>query len=156
MIKIEEIEILDESFINKVEKFASAERFQLFFFFNAVNMVNYGHTSFYDCFILKNGKSTKIIGLFIDSTYYLYGKDWTQEELNKVRDRIDFKSFPNGFHFVGTYDLINQLFEKTDIETNDFKDRFFYKITDKIKPSNTLPILYPTLSDLDELAQLCM
>ncbi|MEN3324821.1 GNAT family N-acetyltransferase [Mariniflexile soesokkakense] len=156
MIKIEEIEILDESFINKIENFASPERFQFYFFFNAVNMVNYGHTSFYDCFILKNGKTTKIIGLFIDFNYYLYGKDWTQEELKIVRDRIDFKSFPNEFHFVGTYELINQLFEKTDIKTNDFKNRIFYKITDKIKPSNTLLILYPTLTDLDELAQLCM
>jgi N-acetylglutamate synthase-like GNAT family acetyltransferase len=156
MIVIEEIERLDQSFINKVEDFASQEPFQLFYFFNGVNMVNFNHTSFYDSFILKNGNITKIIGLFIDSTYYVYGKNWTEEELSRVRDRIDFESFPNGFHFVGTYDLINELLEKVEIKTIDFKDRFFYKISKKIKASKTLPIMYPKLTDLDELAALCM
>lgn len=156
MIEIEEIERLDPDFIDRVEDFASEEPFQLFYLFTGINMVNLDNTNFYDCFFLKNGKTIKIIGLLLDSTYYFYGKDWTEAELEKLIERIDFQSFPHGFHFVGTHDLINQLMAKTNIKTSDFKDRFFFKISDKIKSSNTVPIIKPKLSELSDLAALCM
>jgi ribosomal protein S18 acetylase RimI-like enzyme len=152
MCKIEEFDFLDANFIGQVSDFAKAEPFQLFYFYNAINMVNHEGMDFYDAFILTNS-NCKIIGLCIDGGYYFYGQNWTETELEIIRRRVNFNTFPNGFHFVGTNSLINDIFNGVEIKTVDFKDRYFYKI-DSITVTSYTPhiITEPNESDIEELA----
>lgn len=151
---IEEFDFLDDNFIGQMNDFAKSEPFQLFYLYNAVNMVNHEGTNFYDAFVLTNN-TCKIISLCIDSGYYFYGKNWTETEIELIRKRINFETFPNGFHFVGTTDLVNRLFEDTEIQTVDFKDRYFYKID--LNPTiddSSYVITEPNKNDIEKLGKI--
>ena len=146
---------LDNDFINRINNFSRNEPFELFYLFNGVNMANFGQVNFYNAFIISDG-NCEIIGFLIEGNFYLYGKNWKDEHLMQLKKIIDFKSFPINFHFVGTYDLINNLFTTLEISYEVFKDRFFYKITpsSQHKISNDYEISIPTIKNLESISTL--
>ncbi|WP_298999066.1 GNAT family N-acetyltransferase [uncultured Tenacibaculum sp.] len=125
---ITDYKILDNNFIRKIEEFTNGELFQLFYLFTGVNMVNYGSLKLKNAFILDDGKS-EIIGVLTESSFYLYGKNWNKSTLEKITKKINFKSFPEGFFFLGNERFISDLFDFAKIKLEVFKNRSFYKLS---------------------------
>lgn len=129
---ITDYKILDNNFIKKIEEFTDGELFQLFYLFTGVNMVNYGNLKLKNAFILDEGKC-KIIGVLTESTFYLYGKNWNKNTLEKITKKINLKTFPEGFFFLGNEQFISELFDFAKIELKVFKNRSFYKLSKQKK-----------------------
>lgn len=153
-MEIVEFDFLNDNFIEHVNDFSKSEPFQLFYLYIAINMVNNEGENFYDAFVLTNN-TCKIIGLCIDSGYYFYGKNWTETEIKIIRKRVNFVTFTNGFHFVGTTGLVNDIFNDNKTQTVDFKDRYFYKInSNPTIDESPYVIIEPNKSDIQKLAEL--
>lgn len=149
----------NENIIGFVEYFnkliVEENRFNYYFLEHSLNSVLNGSVNYYDAWIYKN-ENTWICGLWIDGNYYLYGKNWEKSDVKKIVDNIDFSIFQKGFHFVGDYKLVNEIFNINKIDTKDFKNRYFYQL----KSKNDLIIDYkhqieiPKESDIPELAEM--
>lgn len=152
---VKEYNILHDEFIDKINEFAKEEPFQLYYLFTAVEIAHYDSTPFYDAFVLEK-EECQIIGLRLRDIYYFYGKNWTKIDLDVIKNRINFKALPKGFHIAGTLNLISEILNKVEINTATFKNRFFYKITSnpKVVLNSSHLISEPEGKDVKELAGL--
>jgi hypothetical protein len=109
----------------------------------------------YDAFILKESESW-IIGFWITGNYMLYGKKWKKSHIKSVVERINFKMFQSGFHFLGTRRLVEDIFALGDANFNVFKKRTYY-ICDKVSyfslnPTYSISVAHEI--DTDEISQM--
>jgi predicted GNAT family acetyltransferase len=111
--------------------------------------------SFNDAFIWECNECM-VIGFQIGNTFYLYGKNWSEIDLEVIRNRINVEAFSEGFRFAGTLSLITDIFAQTEVRTSVFKNRIFYKITERLpgELTNSDLITRPTENDIEELAKL--
>jgi ribosomal protein S18 acetylase RimI-like enzyme len=149
----------DENIMDFVEDFDKLideeNRFNYYFLYHSLNSVLHGPVNYYDAWIYKN-ENTWISGLWIDGHYYFYGKNWGKSDVEKIVDHIDFSIFQNGFHFVGDYKLVNEIFNIKKLDTKDFKNRYFYQLKskDNLKTDFKHHIEIPEESDIPELAEM--
>lgn len=152
---ITDYKILDNNFIREIEEFTDGELFQLFYLFTGVNMVNYGRLELKNAFILDDGKC-KIIGVLTESSFYLYGKNWNKNTLEKITKKINFNTFPKGFFFLGNEQFISELFDFAEVKLEVFKNRSFYKLRkqENFEFENNNEIHSPSINDTIEITHL--
>jgi predicted GNAT family acetyltransferase len=152
---IEEFDILDQDFITKAQKLVGDDFFQHYYLINIINAVMNGNLNLYDAYIITDDNSW-VIGLRADGNYLLYSKEVTSKQLQVIMHRTDFSIFQNGYHFMGTRELIEKIQSAASINFKVFKNRRYY-ICDKVNHYLKNPLLTVSLadiSDLNELAQM--
>lgn len=152
---IEEFEILDQDFIRSVQELIGDDFIQHYYLIDAVNNSMNGYIQFYDAFIIGD-KESWIVGLWVSGNYLLYGKKFTKAQMKMLLVRIDLSAFQNGFHFLGTREIIENIVSSTEIKFSIFKKRLVY-VCEKVNGYNENPlqtINHSEVKDAEELTQM--
>lgn len=153
---IQEFEILDQDFIQRAQQLIGDDFIQHYNLVDAVNNTMNGFIEFYDAFIIAEDNDSWIIGLWVDGNYLLYGKNFTENQLKVLLKRIDLTTYQNGFHFLGTKELIERIVSSTEIKFSTFKKRLLY-VCEKVNYYNQNPLQtigYSEIKDAEELSQM--
>lgn len=153
---IQEFEILDQDFIQRAQQLIGDDFIQHYNLVDAVNNTMNGFLEFYDAFIIAEDNDSWIIGLWVDGNYLLYGKNFTENQLKVLLNRIDLTIYQNGFHFLGTKELIERIVSSTEIKFSTFKKRLLY-VCEKVNYYNQNPLQtigYSEIKDAEELSQM--
>lgn len=139
-------------FIIEVDKIIAGKYFEHYFLIDAVSMIGQYQQEYYDSFIIGDTKNW-ILGFWLNGNYLVYGNDWTENQLNELKNRINFGIYQKGFHFNGTAELIAKLME--NINYSIFKERLYYSNSEVVKISKQKNIAeLASLENLDEIAQM--
>ena len=139
-------------FILEVDKIIVNNYFEHYFLINSVSMVGHYQLEYFDSYLIGDSKNW-IVGFWLSGNYFIYGKDWTESQINELKKRIDFSIYEKGFHFNGTEKLISQLTE--NVNHSIFKERLYYSNVEltKISDINNIAEL-GILENLDEITQM--
>lgn len=152
---IEEFEILDQDFIAKAQKLVGDDFFQHYYLINIINATMSGNLNLYDAYIITDENSW-VIGIRVDGNCLLYSKNVTEKQIQVIMHRTDFSIFQNGYHFMGTRDLIEKIQANAGINFKVFKNRRYY-ICDKVNYYLKNPLLSVKTAnnnDINELAKM--
>lgn len=139
-------------FIIEVDKIIGGKYFEHYFLIDAVSRIGHYQQEYYDSFIIGDSKNW-ILGFWFNGNYFVYGNDWTENQLNELKDRINFEVYQKGFHFNGTANLITELME--NINYSIFKERLYYSNNKVVKVSKQENITeLASLEYLDEVTQM--
>lgn len=139
-------------FIIEASKLIELKYFEHYALIDAVSMIGYYQMEFNDCYIIGNLKNW-IIGFWYKDNYLIYGQDWTKNQLKELKNRVNFKNHPKGFHFIGTKKLITGIVE--NINYSIFKERLFLSNSKNVKVSNLKNIaVIAEIENLDEITKM--
>lgn len=153
---IEEFEILDQDFIRRVQELIGDDFIQYYNLIDAVNNVMNGYIEFYDAFIIAESNDSWIIGLWVSGNYLIYSKNYNKAQLKILIERIDLTAYHNGFHFLGTREIIESIVSSTEIKFTIFKKRLLY-VCKKVNQYNENPLQiigFPESKDAEELTKM--
>jgi N-acetylglutamate synthase-like GNAT family acetyltransferase len=119
--------VLDENFVSEIEDFSENEIFKLYYLYAAIQDVNSGKVKLLKAYSIKE-KAFSAIGVVTNKAYYLYGKNWKEENIEQISKISNLKNCPENFEFFGTEKFINELFKFDGKELNVIKNRSLYKI----------------------------
>ena len=145
------------NFINDLQELIKNENpFKYFHLFNVINKVISKSIICYDAWIFKTENEGWIIGFWVDGHYFIYGKNWCENDINDIIEKIDFSIFKPGFHFLGGRNLIEKICELGETNLEDFKNRYFYQISSKKNAyiSHKQKIRVPSKDDIIELTRM--
>lgn len=123
---IEDFEIIDQDFIQTIQKLIGDNFFGHYYLVNAIDRVLNGVSTNYEAYVLTEDPYW-MIGFMIDGNYYMYHNGFTENQVNVFLAKNDLTIFQKGFHFAGTKTLIKELMHRTDLKLEIFKDRKYYK-----------------------------
>jgi predicted GNAT family acetyltransferase len=152
-----EFETLDEEFVDQCNELINGDFFKHYFLLGAINQVLHGSTQYFDAYVISNSsKKSWIIGFWIDGNYFIYGKDWINSQVEFVADRLKDFDFQKGFHFSGTNQLVETVFNIYKKRHELFKERIFYEIdyVPEVLPSAKIEVRRAMNDESSELTRM--
>ena len=86
----------------------------------------------YDFFNTIDNNNRSIISIRVDSTCYFYSDDWTDEMIQKIRERVPIQRFTN-YTFLGQQDLVLQILNSAGVQPYLKRNRIVYTCN-KVQP----------------------
>lgn len=121
------------------------------------NELNNGNQSIYAGYNIIDQNGGNVICVWADSVYYLYALKWSDSIILGLLSKIEIDKYTKRFSFCGTLDLIKDLFEKSGITYEVFKERNLFECFEHKDRKEDEIIGKPYLSsinDLDIIAQM--
>ncbi|MBV8328291.1 GNAT family N-acetyltransferase [Chryseobacterium sp.] len=121
------------------------------------NELNNGNQSIYAGYNIIDQNGGNVICVWADSVYYLYALKWSDSIILGLLSKIEIDKYTKRFSFCGTLDLIKDLFEKSGITYEVFKERNLFECFELKDRKEEEIIGKPYLSsinDLDIIAQM--
>ena len=126
---IKHYKILDKDALDEIDSLISNERYEHFYLINAIKKINTGELSYCDAWSTIKNNNCWILGFWTRTTYYLFGKNWTESQVKEISKLIEFDKF-NEFPFCGTFKLLEEIHSLNPSACfQDYKLRNFYRIT---------------------------
>ncbi|GAB2690577.1 hypothetical protein GCM10027037_12050 [Mucilaginibacter koreensis] len=118
--------------------------------------LNAGRQSVYQAYNIVDDDGGNVIAVWGDSVYYLYALKWSDTILDGLLTKIDVAKYTKRFSFCGTDKLILELFGKSGVAYEIFKQRVLFEckqVKPLTKPCNGAAFFSLT-ADLDTVAEM--
>lgn len=89
--------------------------------------LNSGEQSVYQAYNVTDDDGGNVIAVWGDSVYYLYALKWSDSIIDGLLSKIEIAKYTKRFSFAGTCQLILDLFDKSGIEYEIYKERVLYE-----------------------------
>ena len=113
-----------EDFIPKVVEVINGKLFEHYILLNSIFRTDYQGDEYLESYIIGTPENW-ILGFCMQSTYMLYGYNWTDKQLADAQNKVDSIDYLKPFHFSGTAKLVRNLTSEFNVDI--FKDRIFYE-----------------------------
>ncbi|WGQ13785.1 GNAT family N-acetyltransferase [Sphingobacterium faecium] len=118
--------------------------------------LNKGNQSIYESYNILDKDGGNVICVWADSVYYLYALKWSESIVQGLLTKIKLEKYTKRFSFCGTLELIKELFERSGIDYEVFKERNLFECFD-VKLLEKAPIgraYFSSNNDLDKIAKM--
>ena len=118
--------VITNSTIREINSLVGQEKYKYKFLLDSLENARLGIYPFDVLWIISDNQKNWIIG-FLSVNYFLFGENWTFEQLKEASEIVNPNRFTN-YHFSGTRNLIEE-FEilNKQVLFEEFKIRNFYK-----------------------------
>jgi hypothetical protein len=118
--------------------------------------LNAGQQSVYQAYNVIDDNGGNVIAVWGDSVYYLYALKWSDDIIHGLLSKIELAKYTKRFTFCGTSQLVIDLFKRSGVEYQVFKERLLYQcknVAPLIKQCNGAAFFSST-GDLETVAEM--
>lgn len=145
-----------QDFLKENKKVIYKNRLAHYHLIKYFGQMNAGKQSFYQVYNVIDNNDGNVIAVWGDSVYYLYSLKYSEDIVDGLLSKIEISKYTKRFTFCGTSQLIIDLFNKSGISYEVFKQRILYSC------ENVLPLnrkckgaaCFSTGTDLDTVAEM--
>lgn len=155
MFKIVEYSTVQD-FFNANKKYIYENRLAHYHLIKYFDQLNSGEQSIYQFYNITDNDGGNAIAVWGDSVYYLYALKWSDAIIDGLLNKIDISKYTKRFSFCGTNQLVINLFDKSGVAYQIFKERLLYecKSVAPLSKQCSGDALFSTTDDLDIVAEM--
>lgn len=118
--------------------------------------LNAGNQSIYQAYNIMDRDGGNVIAVWGDSVYYLYGLKWSEAIIDGLLSKIEIDKYTKRFSFCGTHKLVLELFNKSGVEYQVYKERVLYecKSVDALNRQCYGSAFFSSLHNLETIAEM--
>lgn len=116
-----------QDFFNENKKVIYKNRLAHYHLIQYLDELNAGRQSVYEAYNIIDDDGGNVIAVWGDSIYYLYSLNWSDSVVDGLLSKINVGKYTKRFSFCGTSQLVLDLFNKSGVEFQIFKERVLYE-----------------------------
>jgi len=116
-----------QDFFNENKKIIYKNRLAHYHLIKYFEQLNAGNQSIYQAYNIMDGDGGNVIAVWGDSVYYLYALKWSNAIVDGLLSKIEVDKYTKRFSFCGTCQLILDLFNKSGVEYQVYRERVLYE-----------------------------
>lgn len=121
-----------QNFFNENKKVIYKNRLAHYHLIQYFAALNSGEQTIYQAYNVIDDDGGNVIAVWGDSVYYLYASKWSDSIIDGLLTKIEITKYTKRFSFSGTSQLIIDLFNKSGVEYEIYKERFLYECSQVI------------------------
>lgn len=145
-----------QDFFNENKKVIYKNRLAHYHLIQYFDELNAGRQSVYESYNIIDDDGGNVIAVWGDSIYYLYSSKWSDTVVEGLLSKIDVGKYTKRFSFCGTSQLVLDLFNKSGVEFQIFKERVLYECesVELLTKQCEGAAFFSTIDDLETVAEM--